>query len=217
MYTGNVKVAGPADVRELGALIISKIAVGPMDNNSYLLRCRRTGAQVLIDAAAEPDRLLSLIGDDGLTAVVTTHAHRDHWAGALREVVNVTGAATYAHPDDAGAIDVPTTHLVSSGDRIPVGAAELQVTHLVGHTPGSIVLLYDDPEGPPHLFTGDCLFPGGVGRTGQPADFDSLYQGVVERIFDRLDDETWVYPGHGRDTTLGSERPQLAQWRARGW
>lgn len=217
MYTGKVKVAGPADVRELGELIVSKIAVGPMDNNSYLLRCRRTGAQVLIDAAAEPDTLLTLIGGDGLTAVVTTHAHRDHWAGALREVVDNTGAATYAHPADAGAIDVPTTHLVSDGDCIPVGAAELRVIHLVGHTPGSIALLYDDPDGPPHLFTGDSLFPGGVGRTTTPKAFQSLFDDVSEKVFARLPDETWVYPGHGDDTSLGHERPSLPSWAARGW
>ena len=217
MYTGRVKVAGPADVRELGALVISKIAVGPMDNNSYLLRCRRTGDQILIDAAAEPDTLLRLVGDDGLAAVVTTHAHRDHWANALDQVVAQTGAATYAHPDDAVAIDIPTTHLVSDGDRIRVGAAELQVIHLVGHTPGSIALLFDDTEGYPHLFTGDCLFPGGIGRTTHPEEFESLYRDVTTKLFGRLPDETWVYPGHGWDTTIGTERPKLEEWYERKW
>jgi glyoxylase-like metal-dependent hydrolase (beta-lactamase superfamily II) len=217
MYTGNVHVAGPADVRELSALIISKIAVGPMDNNSYLLRCRRTGQQVLIDAAAEPERLLDLIGDDGLDAVVTTHAHRDHWANGLAQVVAMTGALTYAHPADAPTIDVPTTNPVSDGDLIPVGACVLKVNHLIGHTPGSIAMLYDDPEGAPHLFTGDCLFPGGVGKTASPEAFHSLLSGVVSKLFDPLPDETWVYPGHGADTTIGRERPALAGWAERGW
>jgi glyoxylase-like metal-dependent hydrolase (beta-lactamase superfamily II) len=94
---------------------------------------------------------------------------------------------------------------------------ELTAIHLVGHTPGSIALLYDDPTGAPHLFTGDCLFPGGVGRTTSPEDFASLYGGVVSKLFDRLPDETWIYPGHGKDTTLGNERPALDEWRARGW
>ncbi len=217
MYTGKVSVAGPADVRELGTLIISKIAVGPMENNCYLLRCPRTGEQVMIDAAAEPRRLLDMIGDDSVSAVITTHAHRDHWANALPEVVAATGAATYAHPADAVMIDVPTTHLVSQGDVIPVGVASLEVIHLIGHTPGSIALMFDDPEGPPHLFTGDCLFPGGVGRTTSPEAFSSLFSGVVDKIFDVLPDETWVYPGHGDDTTVGRERPHLSEWAERGW
>jgi glyoxylase-like metal-dependent hydrolase (beta-lactamase superfamily II) len=89
---------------------------------------------------------------------------------------------------------------------------------LSGHTPGSIALLYDDPKGHPHLFTGDCLFPGGVGNTQKDAErFRSLYEGVVGKIFDVLPDETWIYPGHGKDTTLGAERPHLEEWRERGW
>lgn len=217
MYTGRVHVGGPADVRELPGLIISKVAVGPMNNNSYLLRCRRTGEQVLIDAAADPEVLLALVGFGGLAAVITTHAHRDHWSGALLDVVDATGAVTYAHAADAPAIDVPTDHLVTDGDRIRVGSQVVEAIHLVGHTPGSIALLYEDPDGPPHVFTGDCLFPGGVGRTTSPEGFASLFGGVSERLFDRLPDETWVYPGHGGDTTLGTERPCLVEWAQRGW
>ena len=215
-YTGNVTVGGRADVRELSHLVIEKLAVGPFDNNAYLLRCARTGTQVLVDAAAEPERLLELIGDDGIDAVVTTHRHRDHWA-ALAAVVDATGARTIAHVDDAPGIDVRTDELVSDGSTILVGEAVLTAIHLVGHTPGSIALLYDDPTGAPHLITGDCLFPGGVGRTTTPEEFGSLYGDVVGRLFDRLPDETWVYPGHGKDTTLGAERPALAEWKARGW
>lgn len=216
MYTGRVSVGGPADVHELGQLVISKLAVGPYDNNSYLLRCRETGTQVLVDAAAEPDRLLDLIGPDGVALIVTTHRHRDHWQ-ALAEVVAATGAMTAAHVDDAPGIPVPTDVLLTDGDRIPVGTCALEAIHLVGHTPGSVALLYDDPEGPPHLITGDCLFPGGVGKTDSPEDFSRLYDGVVTRLFERLPDETWVYPGHGFDTTVGAERPALADWRERGW
>jgi glyoxylase-like metal-dependent hydrolase (beta-lactamase superfamily II) len=215
-YTGNVTVGGRADVRELSHLVVEKLAVGPFDNNAYLLRCSATGRQVLVDAAAEPERLLELIGDDGIDAVVTTHRHRDHWA-ALAAVVAATGARTIAHVDDAPGIDVVTDDTVVDGETIRVGEVELTAIHLVGHTPGSIALLYDDPTGAPHLFTGDCLFPGGVGRTTSPEDFASLYGGVVSKLFDRLPDETWIYPGHGKDTTLGNERPALAEWRARGW
>jgi len=216
MYNGRVQVGGPADVHELPRMIISKLAVGPYDNNSYLLRCRNSGAQVLIDAAAEPDRLMGLVAEGGLTMVVTTHRHRDHWQ-ALADVVAATGARTAAHIEDAPEIPVPTDVLLHDGDTVVFGGCSLEVIHLVGHTPGSIALLYDDPEGMPHLFTGDCLFPGGVGKTGSPEEFDSLYTGVVTRLFARLPDETWVYPGHGNDTTIGAERPHLEEWRARRW
>jgi glyoxylase-like metal-dependent hydrolase (beta-lactamase superfamily II) len=90
------------------------------------------------------------------------------------------------------------------------------VIHLRGHTPGSIALLYRGDERP-HLFTGDSLFPGGVGKTWQPGDFTSLVDDVEHRIFDVLPDETWFYPGHGDDSTLGAERPALPEWRSRGW
>jgi glyoxylase-like metal-dependent hydrolase (beta-lactamase superfamily II) len=216
MYNGRVTVGGPAAVHELGGLVLSKLAVGPFDNNCYLLRCRETGTQVLIDAAAEADRIMDLIGPDGVSLIVTTHRHPDHWQ-ALAEVAERTGAPTAAHADDAPGIPVPTDVVLNDGDRVPVGPCSLEVIQLVGHTPGSIALLYDDPEGPPHLITGDCLFPGGIGKTNSPDDFDSLYGDVVAKLFDRLPDETWVYPGHGWDTTIGAERPQLAEWRERRW
>lgn len=216
-YSGAVKVGGPADVHELADLMISKVAVGPMDNNSYLLRCRTTGEQLLVDAANEADTLLRLIGDDGITAVVTTHRHGDHWQ-ALADVVAATGARTYAGRHDAAGIPVPTDVLVEDGDTIRVGRVELTARHLVGHTPGSIVLVYDDPHGHPHVFTGDCLFPGGVGNTWKdPEAFASLIRDVEAKLFDVLPDETWVYPGHGNDTTLGKERPHLPEWHERGW
>jgi glyoxylase-like metal-dependent hydrolase (beta-lactamase superfamily II) len=133
-------------------------------------------------------------------------------------VVGATGARTVAHPDDAGGIPVPTDTPLRDGETFRFGDIELMAIHLVGHTPGSIALLYDDPEGAPHLFTGDCLFPGGPGNTQKdPARFTSLMDGLEAKVFGVLPDETWVYPGHGADTTLGAERPHLAEWRARGW
>ncbi|MFD9043039.1 MBL fold metallo-hydrolase [Streptomyces bottropensis] len=215
-YSGAVKVGGPADVHELRDLMISKVAVGPMDNNAYLLRCRATDEQLLIDAASDAGTLLTLIGDDGIASVVTTHRHGDHWQ-ALAEVVAATGARTFAGRDDAEGIPVATDVPVGDGDTIRVGRVELTARHLVGHTPGSIALVYDDPHGHPHVFTGDCLFPGGPGRTTNPVEFTSLMDGLEEKVFGPLPDETWIYPGHGNDTTLGAERPQLAEWRARGW
>jgi len=215
-YSGEVEVGGPADTREAGDLVITKVAVGPMANNTYLLRCALTGEQALIDAADEPDTLLSLVGDAGLARVVTTHSHPDHWQ-ALADVVAATGAETVASPVDAEDIPGPTTNPVIDGARVRVGSCELEVIALVGHTPGSIALAYDDPDGIVHLFTGDSLFPGGVGKTHSAEDFTSLIGDVETKLFDRFDDDTWFYPGHGNDSTLGTERPSLAEWRARGW
>lgn len=215
-YSGDTRVGGPADVRQLPALTISKLAVGSMDNNAYLLRCTRTGEGVLIDAADEADRLLDLVDGQGLTRLITTHRHGDHWQ-AMAEVVGATGARTVAHPLDADFLPVSVDEPVEHGARIPVGASELGVIHLRGHTPGSIALRYDDPSGHTHLFTGDSLFPGGVGKTPNDRDFQTLLADVEERVFDRLGDDTWIYPGHGKDTTLGAERPKLGEWRERGW
>ena len=221
-YTGKVSPGGPADTRELDALTIVKVAVDEkMSNNSYLLTCKHTGEQVLIDAADASDTLLPLIGDAGLTHVLTTHQHWDHHR-ALADVVAATTAATVAGTPDAAAITeqtgVPIALEVEQGDTVPVGDCTLEVIALAGHTPGSIALLYTDPGGHPHLFTGDSLFPGGVGNTfGDKAAFEQLYAEVTTKIFDRLPDDTWFYPGHGDDSTLGAERPHLAEWRERGW
>jgi glyoxylase-like metal-dependent hydrolase (beta-lactamase superfamily II) len=207
-YTGDVKVGEGPDVRELEHLTISKVAVDEqMSNNAYLLRCNRTGDQVLIDAAAEPETLLPLIGDAGLTSVVTTHQHWDHHR-ALGAVIDAHPAVTVAGVEDADAITTQT--------GVPIARA---VTD--GHTPGSIALLYDDSAsegGHPHLFTGDSLFPGGVGNTfGDASAFQQLIDDVENKLFARLPDDTWFYPGHGNDSTFGVERPHLQEWRERGW
>jgi glyoxylase-like metal-dependent hydrolase (beta-lactamase superfamily II) len=219
-YTGDVSVGGPADTRELPGLTITKVAVGPMDNNAYLLRCTQTGALALIDAANDARTLLSLIGDQPLATIITTHQHWDHHA-ALAEVQAATGAGTVAHPADAPGLPIPVSELVENGDTIPVGNARLSVIHLRGHTPGSIALCYDadgELSQSPQLFTGDSLFPGGPGNTQKDAArFTSLMNDLEERVFGALPDGTWVYPGHGKDTTLGTERPHVHEWRARGW
>jgi len=215
-YTGKVKPGGRPDVRELPQLTITKFSVSEMDNNVYLLRCQRTDEQVLIDAADDAGHILQVVGSDGLRRVITTHQHWDHHR-ALPRVVEATGAETVAGVEDADELPVSVDVRVGDGDRIAVGECELEVIHLVGHTTGSIALLYDDPDGSPHLFTGDSLFPGGPGRTTSPEDFTSLIGDLETKVFARLPDETWFYPGHGNDSTLGDERPQLADWRERGW
>ena len=221
-YAGDVTPGGPADVRELPRLTIRKASVSAMDNNAYLLTCRSTGAQLLVDAADDAPRLLALVeeGGGGLDVVVTTHQHWDH-VRALSEVVATTAARTAAGAEDADALPVRVDDRLSHGDTVRFGAVTLDVVALRGHTLGSVALAYrdlEDPEGRTHLFTGDSLFPGGVGNTKNPGQsFESLYRDVTERVFDVYDDETWVYPGHGKDTTLGVERPHLDDWQARGW
>ncbi len=219
-YDGNVSVGGPAQTRELPGLTITKVAVGPMDNNAYLLRCASTGNLLLIDAANEPETLIGLLGGEQLGTILTTHRHGDHTA-ALEAVARETGADTIAHVEDAPALPLAPTMLVSHGDTISVGEAALKIIHLRGHTPGSIAILYDgggELADQPHLFTGDSLFPGGPGNTQQDSDrFNSLITDLEERIFADLPDGTWVYPGHGKDTTIGAERPHVPEWRARGW
>ena len=217
-YTGDVEVGGPADTRELPGLTITKLAVSEMANNAYLLTAPGTGESLLIDAAADAPALLRLIGDADVRTVVTTHGHWDHHR-ALPEVVSATGAAKVAHPADAAARPVPADRPVEHGGTVAVGEQTLEVVHLRGHTPGSIALVWRGPEGAgTHVFTGDSLFPGGVGNTQKDAArFTSLMDDVEERLFGALPDSTWVYPGHGGDTTLGAERPNLGEWRARGW
>ncbi|GAA4246301.1 MBL fold metallo-hydrolase [Dactylosporangium darangshiense] len=194
-------------------LEITKLSVGPMDNNAYLLRCRTTGDGILIDAANEAPKLLRLVEPQGIAAVVTTHRHPDHWM-ALQEVLSATGAESLAHPADAPEIPVVTSTL-TEGDTVTVGDCTLEVIHLVGHTPGSIALYYAAEGG--HLFTGDSLFPGGPGRTTNPTDFNSLMDDLEAKVFGPLPDSTVIYPGHGKDSTLGTERPSIPDWRARGW
>jgi glyoxylase-like metal-dependent hydrolase (beta-lactamase superfamily II) len=208
----------PLVVRLSESVIMIKVSVGPMDNNAYLLQ-RAAGGSVLIDAANDDDRLLKIIADLPLDAIVTTHRHGDHWQ-ALPSVAAATGARLICGQPDLEAIGegawVQGLIGVWDGDQIELGAERLEVIGLVGHTPGSITLCYVGGDRT-HLFTGDSLFPGGPGKTTSPADFASLLNDLETKIFDRFDDNTVVHPGHGDDTTLGAERPHLAEWRKRGW
>jgi glyoxylase-like metal-dependent hydrolase (beta-lactamase superfamily II) len=218
-YSGHTDPGGAAIRRDLDALSITKLSVGPMDNNAYLLVCRATNEALLIDAANEPDRLADLVGASPtrpeLQHLVTTHRHADHWQ-ALGAVAGMFQTRQIAHPLDAPELPIPMDELVEQGDTVRFGEIELEVVHLRGHTPGSIALVYRGADHP-HIFTGDSLFPGGPGKTAGPAEFTSLINDLEERVFGPLPDETWVYPGHGDDTTLGTERPSLPEWRARGW
>ncbi|MBW8805465.1 MAG: hypothetical protein AUG49_16415 [Catenulispora sp. 13_1_20CM_3_70_7] len=193
-YHGSVHVGGAPAVHELAQLIVTKLAVGPAPTNCYLLRDRATGEQLLVDAADAAPTLIRLV-NGSLAAIVTTDRHRDHWR-ALAEVAAATGAVTMAGADAAGAIEVPTETTLRDGDEIRIGRSVLTAVHLAGDAP--VALLYDDPKGHPHLFTGDRL--SGKEPHG-PAPADPMAGRLAG-----LPDETWVYPAHGDDSTLGAER-----------
>lgn len=210
---------------ELTQLTIRSVSVSIMDNNVYLLTSKPTGAQVLIDAADDLPAIRALFDDarndsaeaTRLGLVATTHSHWDH-VRALGDVVALTGARTAAGEADVPDILVPTDVPLSHGDVGNFDGFDLEAIALRGHTPGSMAYLYRDPDGPPHLFSGDSLFPGGLGNTGNdPQRFASLYEDVVNRVFNVLPDSTVVHPGHGAATTLGNERPHLQEWQLRGW
>ncbi len=218
-YTGHVE-PGTAARRTLPGATIVKVSVGPMDNNAYLITCSRTGKTLLIDAANDAGVLIELVRQHApnVSLIVTSHQHFDHWQ-ALEALADATGAPTAAHEIDAGPLPVKPDRLLGHGDTVHIGELAFDVIHLRGHTPGSIALALGGPAAgdATQLFTGDCLFPGGVGKTWQPGDFTQLLEDVSSRVFDVYADSTVVYPGHGDDTTLGAERPSLTDWRERGW
>jgi glyoxylase-like metal-dependent hydrolase (beta-lactamase superfamily II) len=218
-YSGHVE-PGSATRRTLPGATIVKASVGPMDNNAYVITCSQTGESLLLDAANDAGILLDLIGQSApkLSLIVTSHQHPDHWL-ALEEVAKATGAPTAAHRLDAEPLPVTPDRILAHGDTIEIGKLTFDVIHLQGHTEGSVALALSGEAtgGVVQLFSGDCLFPGGVGKTWKDGDFDRLLGDVSTRVFDVYPDSTVVYPGHGDDTTLGSERPHLAEWKERGW
>lgn len=217
---------GNSKVLDLGDVTVRWISVSEMDNNVYLLTHRSTGSQVLIDAADDVTAIEAMVEEAGadvgkqsrahLEWIVTTHQHWDH-VRALPELAATTGASTACGRDDAGGIDVEMDRLLDDGDVLRVPGFTLEIIHLRGHTPGSIALVYRNLGGSAHIFTGDSLFPGGVGKTNSQEDFESLINDVETRLFDRFEDTTIIHPGHGASTDLQHDRAHLGEWRARGW
>lgn len=196
-----------------GNVEVHKVVVGPYSNNVFVVRCRRTGEAVLIDAANEHEQLLELCQGLGVRRVLETHGHWDHIQAvpALREAgyeVSVTSA------DAPKLAAVGYDALLDDAEVIEVGKLRLDAIHNPGHTPGSISFRLRDT---PLLFTGDTLFPGGPGATHfDDADFGTIIRSIEQRLFS-FPDGTVVLPGHGVDTTIGAERPHLDEWIERGW
>ncbi len=192
-------------------LRVARLRVGPYDNDAYVVACARTGEAAVIDAAAEPDRILAACQGLQVTAILTTHGHSDHLQAVdpVREALGVPFRMHLADREIAGRDpDQP----ISDGEEIPVGEVLLHALHTPGHTPGSVTFVVE-----PFLFTGDTLFPGGPGATRWDySDFGQIMDSIERRLM-TYPDPTVVYPGHGEPTTLGSERPHLGEWRRRGW
>jgi glyoxylase-like metal-dependent hydrolase (beta-lactamase superfamily II) len=214
-YTGHVEPDGDTIERLDGGLLVRKFSVGGMDNNVYVIACSRTNAALIVDAAARADRIRRAVADLSTLAVVQTHGHWDH-VRAWDDLREDPGLPIWGHPGDAELFPRPVDRELADGDVLDVGDLRVEVLHTPGHTDGSLHYLVEGAERP-HLFTGDSLFPGGHGRTTTAEDHERIMDGLEEKIFDRLPDHTWVYPGHGDDTTLGTERPHLREWRDRGW
>lgn len=210
-YTGDVDAYGPADFRLLPDLLVAKMGLGPSGVNGYVLRCLRTEAQLLVDAADDPLFVGAITSSRSLETIVTTHGHAAH-TRALAELAETTHAVTVAHAAEADALPVPPTRVVGDGEVVHVGEVPLTVVHLPGHSPGSIGLLYSPSDGSaPHLFSGDALPREGEGSSCAPQDASRLRDALQGRVFDALPDETWIYPGHGPDTTVGAERARALE------
>lgn len=198
---------------------VTKLAVGPYDNDSYIVACEETKAAVVIDAAAEGERILEACEGLDVVSIPTTHGHLDH-IDALDEVKDVLEVPWLLHLADVEIAGRSPDEPLNNGEEIVFGRVALHVIHTPGHTPGSTSFVFEpDDDSEVHvLFSGDTLFPGGPGATRWDySDFGRIMDSLEKDLFPRLPDDTIVHPGHGDSTTIGEERPHLAEWRARGW
>ncbi|HZD02550.1 MAG TPA: MBL fold metallo-hydrolase [Actinomycetes bacterium] len=198
-----------------GPLTVTKLSVGPFDNNAYLLADPEAGEALLVDAADEAERLLDLLDGVRLIGVVTTHRHPDHIQAlsAVLQAHDVWNGAHAADADDiAGEVGVRPDRLLTHGDPIKVGRFDVEVLHTPGHTDGSICVKLPASQ----VLTGDALFPGGVGKTVGTAAFEQAIDSA-ERHLLSLPGATRISPGHGDDTSVARELPQVDEWKARGW
>jgi glyoxylase-like metal-dependent hydrolase (beta-lactamase superfamily II) len=191
---------------------VHRFVVGPVENNVYIVRCRRTGSAALLDAANEHDRLLRVASRLGVTSVLETHGHWDHIQAV--EQVRAAGIDVWVRAEDAALLP-SYDHLLDDDVIHQVGDLRLRTVHTPGHTPGSISFALEDT---PLLFTGDTLFPGGPGNTTfEGGDFATIITSIEERIFRVFGAATTIWPGHGAPSTIGEQSPHLDEWIARGW
>ncbi len=189
-----------------------RIVVGPVDNNVFVVRCRTTGEGVLLDAANEHERLLELCQALDVRTVLETHGHWDH----IQAVPAVCEAGYKVGVTAEDAAMLPSyDYLLTDESVIEIGRLRIHTHHTPGHTPGSMSFSVQDT---PLLFTGDTLFPGGPGATSfEGGDFPTILASIEDRMFRVFDPDTIVLPGHGADTTIGTEIPSFDEWAERGW
>jgi len=202
--------------------LVDSVVVSPFQTNCYIVGCKETKEGIIIDPGDEPERILAVVNFHRLkiVAIVATHGHLDHVL-AVKAVKEATGApfllpeldlpiARSAHFQArfynwlAEPVPDPDSFL-EEGQTLSVGNLSFQVLELPGHTPGHIALFRADEKGEGCLFSGDVLFAGSVGRTDLPGGNWEVLQNSLRRLMS-LPDETIVYPGHGRKTTIGEER-----------
>ncbi len=199
---------------------VRRLGLGPLQTNCWLVDDGTGGPLAVIDPGGDADVLLEAIGEAPVAWVLLTHGHFDH-LGAAGDVIGATGAPLLVHEADAGGITTPAGNgaaifgftasappadrTLRDGEVLEAGALRFRVIHTPGHTPGGICLFAEDPAGgPPHLFSGDTVFSGSVGRTDmQGGDSRALSRSVARLA--ALPPETLVHPGHGPDTTIGRE------------
>ena len=206
-------------------MILESAAVGPFFKNGYVVGCERTRKAVFIDPGDEVDQLLDFVRKEELnvTHLLLTHAHVDHVSG-VAEAKRALGAPVYLHKDDLFlyqnavrtgmmfglTVEEPPPVDVfydASGSPIVFGDYEVQVVHTPGHCPGGVCLaISQSGDATQHLFVGDTLFAGSIGRTDLPGgDYDTLLRSITEVLF-KFPDASIVYSGHGPETTIGRER-----------
>ena len=177
--------------------------MGAFGNNAYLVQNRETGETLFVDAPDGAERLLVALAGGEVTQIAVTHSHPDHWQ-SIDAVKAATGAPVACHEADRAAYREVVDATLDDGDEIALGDLRVRVIHTPGHTPGSICLLAGT-----RLITGDALFPGGPGRTNNPADLRQSIESITTRLF-TLPDETVVHPGHGDDGLIGDSKREYA-------
>ncbi|MCA1645764.1 MAG: MBL fold metallo-hydrolase [Chloroflexi bacterium] len=185
--------------------------LGPLENNIFIVSDDGSGEAYILDGGYEPEQIAEAASGLNVRAILVTHGHRDHHenVGTLKNLVKAPVAIGI---DDSNMLSVEADSLIVDQQSLSFGPHALRAIHTPGHTPGSTCFLIGK-----HLFTGDTLFPGGPGNTQKdPVRFERIITSIRDRLFS-LPDGTNVYPGHGRDTTIGQERPHLEEWIARGW